>query len=730
MAKCDVIIPIYNAYDCLSPCIDSVIKNTDLSHDRIILIDDKSPDERVLPLLEKYSNGKNIILLKNDENLGFVGTVNKGMKYSKNDVLLLNSDTEVSKDWLEKIKKCAYSEKKIATVTPLSNNATLVSVPVGLTRNDLPSNMSFDEYSDLIDKTAYNSNQQLPTAHGFCMYIRRDALNVAGFFDEETFGKGYGEENDFSFRCMDYGYKNVLCDSVIIYHKEKQSFSEKRQKLVEENSKKLAARYPIYCKKNELWCQSFPIKKHCENIDYQINMFNRKNILILMHDWTDVENNVGGTTLHVNDIINKLRCKYNFHVLYPENGIYKIMSYFENSKKCLNLGSVNSYSRIEFYNAEYKRMIESVVSGFRIDCIHVNHMIGHYMDVIDVADEKKINSIISLHDFYCLCPSINMLYMMEKDCIPMCEKDCQKCLNSKIGIKNNIVSEWRTQWNEFLSKFNKIIVPSRSTCETITNVYNDLKIDVIEHGLDIDNNMYDIDFDSKQFNVAFVGVMAVHKGAKILEYLIKNGKNQNIVYHLFGDSDFSYLKRNKKNYIYHGKYSRSELSNLLRDNKINLVCNLSICEETYSYTLTEVIASGIPVLGFDIGAVGQRIRDTKCGFVMPTTEDNSLVYSKILDIYDNRNEYIKIVNNVKKYKIKSLDEMVSEYSKLYSVSKKVDLNTENADALKKIIEESFDNKSGFSSTCVDMIMNSMKWKVVSKIKVPNIVKRVARRLIH
>lgn len=730
MAKCDVIIPIYNAYDCLSPCIDSVIKNTDLSHDRIILIDDKSPDERVLPLLEKYSNGKNIILLKNDENLGFVGTVNKGMKYSKNDVLLLNSDTEVSKDWLEKIKKCAYSEKKIATVTPLSNNATLVSVPVGLTRNDLPSNMSFDEYSDLIDKTAYNSNQQLPTAHGFCMYIRREALNVAGFFDEETFGKGYGEENDFSFRCMDYGYKNVLCDSVIIYHKEKQSFSEKRQKLVEENSKKLEARYPIYCKKNELWCQSFPIKKHCENIDYQINMFNRKNILILMHDWTDVENNVGGTTLHVNDIINKLRCKYNFHVLYTENGIYKIMSYFENSKKCLNLGSVNSYSRIEFYNAEYKRMIESVVSGFRIDCIHVNHMIGHYMDVIDVADEKKINSIISLHDFYCLCPSINMLYMMEKDCIPMCEKDCQKCLNSKIGIKNNIVSEWRTQWNEFLTKFNKIIVPSRSTCETITNVYSDLKIDVIEHGLDIDNNMYDIDFNFKQFNVAFVGVMAVHKGAKILEYLIRNNKDHNIVYHLFGDSDFSYLKRNKKNYIYHGKYSRSDLPKLLKENEINLVCNLSICEETYSYTLTEVIASGVPVLGFDIGAVGQRIRDTKCGYTMPITEDNSLVYSKILDIYDNKEEYIKIVNNVKKYKIKSLDEMVSEYSKLYSVSKKIDLNTENADAFKKIIEDSFDNKSGFSSTCVDMIMNSMKWKVVSKIKVPNIVKRVARRLIH
>ena len=730
MVKCDVIIPIYNAYDCLSPCIDSVIKNTDLSQNRIILIDDKSPDDRVLPLLEKYSNGDNIILLKNEENLGFVGTVNKGMKYSKNDVLLLNSDTEVSKGWLDKIKKCAYSEKKISTVTPLSNNATLVSVPIGLTRNELPSNISFDEYADLVEKTAYNSNQKLPTAHGFCMYIRREALNVVGFFDEETFGKGYGEENDFSFRCMDYGYKNVLCDNTIIYHKEKQSFSEKRQKLVEENSKKLAARYPIYCKKNEFWCQSFPIRKQCENIDYQINMYDRKNILILMHDWTDVENNVGGTTLHVNDIIKKLRNKFNFHVLYPENGSYKVMSYFKDSKKCLSVGTVNSYSRIEFYDKEYRKMIESIFSGFRIDCVHINHMIGHYMDVADVAKEKKISSIISLHDFYCLCPSINMLYMMEKDCIPMDKKDCEKCLMSKIGIQNNIVDEWRTQWNSFLSNFDKVIVPSKSTCNTISKVYKDLNIDIIEHGLDIDDNMYDLDVNSKKFNVAFVGVMAIHKGARILEYLIKNTKNENIVYHLFGDSEFSSLRKNKSNYIFHGKYSRTELSSLLKNNNINLVCNLSICEETYSYTLTEVIASGVPVLGFDIGAVGQRIKESKCGYVIPATDDNSCVYTKILDIYNNREEYIKIVQNVKKYKIKTLDKMVNEYFELYSESDRIELDDINANSLKRIIEESLDDKSSFSSTCVDMIMNSMKWKIVSKIKVPNAIKRVARRLVR
>lgn len=730
MVKCDVIIPVYNAFDCLAPCIDSVIKNTDLSKNRIILIDDKSPDDRVLPLLESYQNGKNIILLKNDENLGFVGTVNKGMKYSKSDVLLLNSDTEVSKKWLDKIISCAYSEKRIATVTPLSNNATLVSVPIGLCRNDLPSNMSFEEYSDLVEKTAYNSNQQLPTAHGFCMYIRREALDLVGFFDEETFGKGYGEENDFSFRCMDYGFKNILCDNTIIFHKEKQSFSEKRQKLVEENSKKLFSRYPVYCKKNEFWCQKFPIRKQCENIDYQINMYNRKNLLILIHDWTDVEKNVGGTTLHVSDIIKKLRFKFNFHVLYPENGTYKIMSYFKDKTKILKVGVVNDYGAIGFYNREYRNMVNSVISGFRIDCIHINHMIGHYMDIIDIANERNIYSIISLHDFYCLCPSINMLYMMEKNCIPMKKKDCKKCLSSKNGIQNDIIPEWRTQWSIFLSKFDKIVVPSKSTCAAISNEYNNLDISVIEHGLDIVENSYEIDVTSKKFNVAFVGIMAIHKGAKVLEYLIRNTKNKNIVYHLFGDSDFSFLRKNKSNYVFHGKYNRLDLPSLLKENNINLVCILSICEETYSYTLTESFASGVPVLGFDIGAVGQRIKENKCGYVIPSDVDNSFICSKIMGIYNNREDYSKIVRNVKEYKLKSLDDMVLEYCELYSGSEEVKLDDQNGNSLKKIIEDNLYDNSSFSSTCADMIMNSLRWKIVSKIKVPNFIKRAARRLIH
>ena len=137
----DIIIPIYNAFQYLADCINSVIRHTDLQKHTLLLINDKSTDPKVLPLLESVvaqHKGLNIHLINNPQNMGFVRTVNTGMQYSEHDVVLLNSDTEVTERWLDKIQHCAYSKPCVATVTPLSNNATLASVPDFLIENTLP----------------------------------------------------------------------------------------------------------------------------------------------------------------------------------------------------------------------------------------------------------------------------------------------------------------------------------------------------------------------------------------------------------------------------------------------------------------------------------------------------------------------------------------------------------------------------------------------------------------
>src|SRR5690554_6866308 len=121
------------------------------------------------------------------------------MTYSTTrDVLLLNSDTEVSGDWVERMAAAAYSSENAGTVTPFSNNAEICSWPLICEDNPLPPSTTLAELNEAFRPLA-GKTIELPTAVGFCMYIRRDCLERTGLF-EPVFGAGYGEENDFCRR--------------------------------------------------------------------------------------------------------------------------------------------------------------------------------------------------------------------------------------------------------------------------------------------------------------------------------------------------------------------------------------------------------------------------------------------------------------------------------------------------------------------------------------------------
>lgn len=732
MTKCDVIVPIYNAYDCVVELVESLLKYTNLDENRIILINDKSPDKRISELLEEYKKKyPKFIILENEVNKGFVGTVNVGMKQSKkNDVLLLNSDTIVTKNWLDNIKKCAYSSKKIATVTPLSNNATMASVPVPFKRNELPEGISIDEMAKIVEENSFLDYPDLPTGHGFCLYIKREVLDKIGYFDEETFGKGYGEENDFCFRCLDIGYRNVLCDNVYIYHKESQSFSESKLALMEENGKKLENRYPEYYKELHKWCLELPIRYIGNNIGFALKNKNekKKNILILIHDWHDVEHHLGGTTLHVYDIINKLRDKYNFHVLAPNNYIYYLTSYWTNSESTIAYSGIFDSRKYGFYNNEYKKMLDSIVKEFAIDAVHIHHMKNHYFDILDVINENKLYSIVSLHDFYSVCPLINKMYNNERYCGNPTEEKCNKCLLKTVNIRSNMISEWRKQWSNLFSVCDKIIAPSNACKEEVLMTYKKLNIDIIEHGVDLEkSDSKKIRTENRELNVAFLGALGIIKGSDIVFDLLKK-KYKGINFHLFGVFDRILSKSQNKRIKIHGKYKRENLPKLLKNNKIDLICLISICPETYSYTLTEAASCGIPVLVSNLGALKERVENDNLGWVIDLDCDNpsKKLIDKIYEIKNNSDEYNQKVNSIEKYKIKTVDEMVNDYNKIYKNIKSKN-KVISYDEIKNQIHNSNKYISVVNNADYSWVFETFKWKLISKLKLPKGIKKIIRR---
>lgn len=717
MFNCDIIVPVYNAFDAVKDCIESILKNTNFKKAHLILIDDKSPDERILPLLKAYEkeNKGKITLLLNEENLGFVRTVNRGMKYSKNDVLLLNSDTEVPTGWLDGIVKCAYGDSRIATVTPLSNNATLASVPKMFYRNEIPDKMDLEQMSKIVKECSLKEYPEIPTAHGFCMYIKREVLDKVGFFDEEAFGKGYGEENDFSFRCFEYGYRNVLCDDVYVLHKESQSFLDEKV----DNSKALAKKHPKLKNNLDYWNRIRDIREIGDNIALAVGLVeDRPNILLLIHDFSNIEKNIGGTTLHILDVINNLRDKYNFHVLAPENGVYKIHSFFENTdvitgvyKKPVIIESVG------LYNDTYRRMIEEIVRDYKISFLHIHHMIGHFFDVTRVMREKKIGYAMSLHDFYLESPIVSRLD--------------EKVSENNISPIN--IDVWHQVCRDAFNGASFVIAPSEFTKREYQRIYRGLKIKVINHGINVERSEPK-DGLTRSRDIAFVGAIFPHKGSEILLGLTeKIRKADNIKIHLFGMTTANVDK--KQFFVNHGMYDRKNLTGLLVDSGVALVCVFSLAPETYSYTVEEAIAAGVPVVTFNIGAGAERVIKNNLGWVLEYTDDSRLVLDEIKKILNNKDDYDEKIRAIAKYKVRDVEEMVSDYEhiyKKYAVAQKLDFKKMQ----KKILEVNLLRKV-LAVNCGNnyaddyfRVINSRKWKLVSRIDLPKGVKKLLKKIYH
>jgi len=733
MNTCDIIIPVYNAYDCLNPCIDSVLLHTDMSANRLILINDASPDKRILPLLKEYEGRQNVIVLDNEVNLGFVGTVNRGMKHSaENDVLLLNSDTVVTENWLKKMQECAYSRDEIATVTPLSNNATLASIPKTFEPNDIPEGYDVDSYGKLVERASFNDYPEVPTGHGFCLFIKREALNKVGFFDEESFGKGYGEENDFCFRCLDQGYTHVICDNTFVLHKESQSFAENKVNEIKQGLELLAKRY-TYSNHLAVWVSQRKLQYLGINVEIERGIENNRkpNILFVIHDWKDITTNIGGTSLHAWDIIRGLRDRFNFHVLSFNEGAFRVTSYWASSdaSTSVNFPSVEKFSLNDFYNHDYARLVGTILDAYHIDAVHIHHLQFQYFDIIDEAKKRKLNVIATLHDFYFMCPRINKLYKYETYCGNCDMKKCGECLKENYATNErgeHFIASWRENCHKELKKCDMLIAPSEAARQEILQTYSDLKIEAIEHGVDIDRVEAKERTGDGKLNIAFLGAIGVHKGSLILNAIAKPSTVYKI--HLFGFVDENV--HSMRHIANHGRYLRKELPELFKKHSIDLVCLFSIWPETYSYTLTEAIACGVPVIAFDFGAIAERIKKYNLGYVLPidsTTED---IKACLAEIKRNKAKYNEIVKSINEYKIKTTAEMDSQYGDIYADLCK-NASGEAFDATK--IRELMKGEIGISSFTVSNDMpieyGSLKWRIISRIRFPRWIGRLARKIM-
>jgi hypothetical protein len=140
-----IVVPVFNAPELVARCLDSLLAHT-FGKAQLIVIDDASDDPAIAPLLARYAHRLRVRVLRNEVNRGFTATANRGIAAAGHaDVVLLNADTQVGPNWLQGLRRAAYSDALVATATAVSDNAGAFSVPELERENAQPASWSFDD---------------------------------------------------------------------------------------------------------------------------------------------------------------------------------------------------------------------------------------------------------------------------------------------------------------------------------------------------------------------------------------------------------------------------------------------------------------------------------------------------------------------------------------------------------------------------------------------------------
>ena len=587
----DIIIPVYGARDDLARCLASVAAHTDLARHRVILVIDGPQDVPSFP---------NALVLQNEKRLGYAASVNRGMRASSTDVVLLNSDTIVTARWIEKLIEAAYSDEKVGTVTPLSNNATLVSVPRAFEDNLIPTGYDVDSYAKHIEETSKREYPRLPTGVGFCLYIRRALIDDVGLFDEKRFAGGYGEENDFCWRALNRGWLNIADDATFIYHAGHRSFGASRKRALRRAARLLPRAY---------WKA---IEQHMA-ARQPGNRATRQHVVHLVHGWPPFQH--AGTELYAYWLAHRQRETHHVSVYtrsadpQREEG-----ETFELDDRGIRVRFMtnhftarNPLRRNAIRDAHIEKDFERFLREEKPDLLHVHHLAGHTFSLTRVAKRLGIPIVMQLQDWWSLCARVNLYHRDGNRCTGPTPEKCNACATlTKLPpqpITNRLMHALRRRAaRKALRDANAYIAGSNAIRNDYINIV-EAPIHVLPYGVSVSvGRRRPRRREPNPIRFGYVGTISPHKGLHTANEAMKDIDNATL--HVWGDpTTYPAYAKTLTNAKLEGTFAEEEKQRIYESMDVLLVPSIGL--ESFGLAAREAMACGVPVIATTGGALDE-----------------------------------------------------------------------------------------------------------------------------
>ena len=373
----------------------------------------------------------------------------------------------------------------------------------------------------------------------------------------------------------------------------------------------------------------------------------------------------GGTLRHTTELVKAW-----------ENQGHELL-FIELMGRVVRVNVINQKSQYVLSCNEGYILLEDILKKYHVQILHIEHLIGMKKSFFEMIFSLNIPIVITLHDYYTICPFIQLTNEKSEYCQEKGNVECNQCLKKRkfhsFELEECVtnISKWRMYWENYLNKADLVLVPSVDTQQRILRYYPKLNIQVAE-----DPEV--IQYRSEKRQIGLIGNLSVSKGAgkvkECLQYCVKYQMNLHFV--LFGTLEGIELTEDEEQYItVLGPYKESEIYSLISRYFIDFFWFPGIWPETYSYTLSIPIRLRIPCISTDLGAIAARIHEHHWGSTYSWDADASRIIKELI-----RFPYEKFYNPVFKITNTTFGTIESYYGdvlKKIPTEKANSLSTEN-----------------------------------------------------
>ncbi len=614
----DIVIPVWRGAADLAACL-ATLRGRLPPRARIVVVDDATTDPQLLALLDTRRAQGEILVLRHAANRGFPAAANTGLRHAEGrDVLLLNPDTLLPPVAVARLARAAYAAPDIGSVTPITNDGTILSYAPAVGIVDAEAVRALDR---LVQRANGSGLTTIPTAIGFCMYVRHDCLRMTGLFRDEVFAQGYGEENDWSLRARHLGWRHVAATGLFVAHLGGRSFGAVKTDLIARNLRRLNRLHPGYDAAIGAFIAADPLAPARRRIDarrWATGRMRRGGVALISHAQG------GGVARFVAARSAAIRAEGKRAILLaPFAGGVAVGEGFPDLHFALP--------------AEFDALV-ALLAGEGIRHIELHHFIGHRLDPAALAARLAVPLDIYIHDSAAWCPRVTLTdatrYCGEPTDIDIC-RACVRDLGSRLATAADAeapdgtlsVAALRDRSRRWLRAARRVVVACDDAARRIARQFPPTAsvpaiVPVIAPWEDDAALVRDLPGTAPaglRMRIVVVGAIGPEKGFQVLLDCARDAARRDLRldFVLVGYScDDARLLETGRVFVT-GRFDEGEAPGLVMAQGGQFGFIPSVWPETWCYALSALWQGGLRVACFALGAQAERVARSAAGAVLP-----------------------------------------------------------------------------------------------------------------